>query len=930
MKKYQIHVISNTHWDREWLYNFQETRLMLVEMMDGLLDILEKEPEYKSYVLDSQTVLLEDYLELRPENKERLKKQVESGRLLIGPWYSAPESFSVNGESLARNLLMGHRIAREFGAVMKVGYTPFGYGQNSQMPQLYQGFDIESMLFYHGVSHDEVKNEFIFAGADGTQILGSQMSSGARYCFYHNVYRPVVCGKSIKEREFQWKEGGMPFRLADVARNRDHHRLIQPEFQFDEDKLKRCVRNLMEDEKNVATTRFLTFMSGHDSSIADSVELKLINSAKKHLPDAEIFHSSLPELMDKIKSEARNLTILTGERRTPKLMNGRVHLYSDVLSSRTRMKMQNARAEYNLQRVAEPLAVIANMLGYEFPASAIEYAWKSLLKCHAHDSIAGSGVDDIERDMMNRLQQVNNLCDSLTRRSLEKIQLSIDMSGVAKDAVILTIYNPSPFQRSEVISAVLDIPADPSMTAFSLKKIQNDEPVAVQICARKPHKAVINQPSDATLMMDTEQVLFHFLADEIPSMGYSTFYLNSTEHPKRGGLVCGQNAMENEFLHVQINPNGTLRIKNKETGHIFDNLHYFEDSGDAGHAWMFIEPAMNQIINTLGQPVIISLEENGPLLARFQVIYSLQIPVSIDYNESDKWQSLDGAGGHAKRSNHTCEMKIISQFTLRKGSRVVEVKTSFENNAENHRLRVMFPTGLESAKTCHVETAFDVVEREVVMPPDSPWFGGENATFPMQRFVDVHDEENGLAIINNGLLEYQVTDDSERTIALTLLRAYEVNLTTVSWRWESHPEMKGSQCLGFHEFAYNIYPHAKSWSEVKVVQQAEKLSVPLLPVQSGTGTAGTLSPNFSFLKIAPAELILSALKQAEDGEGIVIRIFNPTEKDCAGKIRLFKEPIAAEIVNLEETFQAVLPVKNNIISVPCAAKKIVTVKFKIS
>ena len=424
MKKYEIHVISNTHWDREWLYNFQETRLMLVEMMDGLLDILEKEPAYKSYLLDSQTVLLEDYLEIRPENRERIRQHVQSGRMLVGPWYSDPESFSVNGESLVRNLLMGHKVATNFGKVMKVGYTPFGYGQNSQMPQIYAGFSIDTMLFYHGVSHDEVKNEFIFEGTDGTQVMGSQMSSGARYCFYHNVYRPVVRGRSIKERTFAWEDGGMPFHFASPAHARDDHLLINSQPQIQEEELRDCVQSLMEAEKKVATTRYLTFMSGHDSSIADEVELELIEKAKKHLPDAEIFHSSLPELMDKIKANVQNLTVLKGERRTPKLMNGRVHLYSDVLSSRTRMKRQNTRAEYNLQRVAEPLAAVAGMLGRNYPESALELAWKTLLKCHAHDSIAGSGVDDIEWDMMNRLQQVNNLCDSLTLRSLQALQLA--------------------------------------------------------------------------------------------------------------------------------------------------------------------------------------------------------------------------------------------------------------------------------------------------------------------------------------------------------------------------------------------------------------------------------------------------------------------------------------------------------------------------
>jgi len=231
-KKYEIHVISNTHWDREWLYNFQETRQMLVEMMDGLLDILDSEAGYKSFVLDSQTVPLEDYLEVRPQSFERLKKHVQDGRLLIGPWYTDPESFSVNGESLARNLLMGHKIAKSFGNVMKVGYTPFGYGQNSQMPQLYRNFAIDTMLFYHGVSHDEVKNEFIFEGADGSQVLGSQLSSGARYNFYHNVYRSAIRGKGIKERTYKWQEGGLPFHPASPKQALTHHSVLNPETQF--------------------------------------------------------------------------------------------------------------------------------------------------------------------------------------------------------------------------------------------------------------------------------------------------------------------------------------------------------------------------------------------------------------------------------------------------------------------------------------------------------------------------------------------------------------------------------------------------------------------------------------------------------------------------------------------------------------------------
>jgi alpha-mannosidase len=924
---YEVHVISNTHWDREWLYNFQETRLMLVEMMDCLLDILDTEPDYKSFVLDSQTVPLEDYLEIRPQNFKRIKKHVQDGRLLIGPWYTDPESFSVNGESLARNLLMGHRVAKSFGKVMKVGYTPFGYGQNSQMPQLYQNFGIDTMLFYHGVSHDEVKNEFIFEGADGSQVLGSQLSSGARYNFYHNVYRPVIHGKGIKERTYNWQEGGLPFHPALPKQALAHHSVLNPTTQFDEKSLETSVKSLFESEKGVATTKYLTFMSGHDSSIPDKAELKLIESAKIFLDEADIFHSSLSELMEKIKNEAKDLTVLKGERRTPKLMNGRVHLYSDVLSSRIKMKLQNARAEYNLQRMAEPYAALNWLLGNEYPAKQLEFAWKTLLKCHAHDSLAGSGVDDIEMDMMYRLRQVNNICDSLFRRSLENIQLKIDVSDLDDDAIIITVYNPSPFSRSEVVSAVLDIPVEKTSQNFSLTKVNGSELVPVQLASRKPHHSVMNQPGEAALMMECEQTVIHFLAKNIPAMGYTTYFLNQNEPFARGNLVCSYNAMENDHLHVQIERDGTLTVKNKMTNRIYDKLHYFEDGGEAGHAWMHIEPSIDKVITTLGQAALISLVEEGPLKASYRIEYVMEIPDGIEENGGDKWQRLDGAGGSAKRSERTVQMKINSTITLKKDSPVIEVRMEFDNIAENHRLRVMFPSLLTKAKICNAETAFDVIEREIELTSENPWYGGENATFPMQRFVDVNDGENGLALINNGLREYQVIDDDERTIALTLLRAYEINLTTVSWRWESHPEMKLSQSPGKHIFEYMIYPHQGDWISAQVHQIAEQLSVPLLPVQAGTNK-GTLPAEYSFMEIEQPELVLSAVKLSEDKDALVIRVYNPTLKPVNGKINFYKTIESVQLVTMEEKPLKDLKIEDKSLSLLVDKKKVVTLKIK--
>ena len=407
-KPYVIHFISNTHWDREWLMNFQETRMMLVEMMDRLLDILDRNPAYVSFVLDSQVVPVEDYLEVRPERKEALVKHVRDGRLLIGPWYTDPEGFSVGGESMVRNLMFGRRAAAEYGGAMDVGHTPFGYGQNSQLPQIYLGFGINTCLFYHGVSHDEASNEFIFEAADGSRVLGSQMSSYARYNAYHNAYRPALYGDRIDDRRYAWATGGLPFRLSRSEPAMRHHYRLAVEKGWHEPLLREELKKLRESEIAVSTTRHLAFMMGHDSSVADELELKIIEETKALFPEDEVLHDRYTSMMEAIKAEVDwdRLPVLKGERRTPKPMPVTMHLYSDVLSSRTRMKVLNTKAEYLLQRRAEPFSVLAAMLGAAYPASFIDLAWKQLLRCHAHDSIAGSGVDDIEQDMMFRLRQV--------------------------------------------------------------------------------------------------------------------------------------------------------------------------------------------------------------------------------------------------------------------------------------------------------------------------------------------------------------------------------------------------------------------------------------------------------------------------------------------------------------------------------------------
>lgn len=924
---YELHVISNTHWDREWLYSFQETRMMLVEFIDKLLTIFQEEPGYKSYLLDSQTVPLEDYLEVRPERTEEIKKLVRDEKLHVGPWYCCPEEFCVTGESIVRNLLIGHKIAESFGKVMKVGYSPFSYGQTSQMPQIYTGFGIDTILFYHGIDPDRTKSEFYFEGPDGTRVLASRMGCMARYNFYFHVYRPTVYGKEIEERRFDWREGGMPFHLCRDGRERTHHFLADPVRHLDEDRVVRSIEHLFELESAHATTRFLAGMQGLDSTEPDARELRIIEAAQGKLGPHTILHSSLPDWIAKVKANVKDIKTLYGEQRIPKPIGIHPHLYGDITSTRTRMKRKNTQAEYLLQRQAEPFATCAWTLGAEYPQNLLDLAWKNLLRSHPHDSIAGTGVDQIERDVHNRLEQSLGLSEGIMRRGMQNIQLRIDNSDLAKEDIALTVFNPSPYERSETVTLYLDLPEECGIDRFTLVDAASGKKVDAWEVSRAELAPPVRHLGDATMEMPGLRVCVHVAADRLPGMGYRTYLLQREETAQimNGTLVTGRARMENEHVSVEIQPNGTFDLTHKADGKTYSGLHFFEDSGEAGHPWRHVPPAHDRIVSSRGSQAEISLLESTPLLARFQVSLTMLVPRALEEGRGDFVRRLDADGDNARRSDDLVEIPIVSTLTLRRESKKVEIETRFENRAQSHRLRVVFPTHLQ-AKVSHAETAFDVVERDIDRPDGHPWAGTYNPSHPHHRFVDLTDGKTGLAVINDGLREYEVSDDPERAIILTLMRGFEIALTTVSWRWEMHPEMTMSQCPGAHVFRYAVYPHTGGW-ENGAFEEAESFNVPVEAAQAGPHK-GSLPKEQSFLQIDPKELVLTALKRAENGEGIVVRLFNPTQKSVEGSLRLATPVKLARYTDLAETPGEALKTQGNDVAITVGPKRIQTIEIR--
>ena len=167
------HIVSHSHWDREWYFPVDRFRAMLVDMIEDLLALLESNPDFRSYTLDGQIAAVMDYLEVRPDRRKTIKDLVEAKRLFIGPWYILNDEFLSSGESHIRNLALGLKLGEELGGAMRVGYIPDQFGHIAQMPQILKGFGIDTALIYRGFGGEKGQepSEYWWVSPDGTTVL---------------------------------------------------------------------------------------------------------------------------------------------------------------------------------------------------------------------------------------------------------------------------------------------------------------------------------------------------------------------------------------------------------------------------------------------------------------------------------------------------------------------------------------------------------------------------------------------------------------------------------------------------------------------------------------------------------------------------------------------------------------------------------------
>jgi hypothetical protein len=887
------HYIASTHWDREWYEPFQGFRMRLVSLLDEVLDTFDKDPAFRTFLTDGQTIPVFDYLEIRPEKRETVERFVREGRLLPGPWYVEPDEWLVSGESLVRNLQLGMRLSRGLGA--RPGWGGFicdQFGHVGQMPQIFDQLGIPAAFLWRGTPVRERTGFFIWRAPDGTALP---------------VYRFGKQGYSTYAFEVRGAINDQPFVLDQAV--------------------DRLVAHTLDEAARTPFGPIMLFDGGDHMEIEPQTSA-LIEKANLKLASRgiRIVHSDPSAYMaELLKVRSRIETSVTGELHESRRTGDDGHLIPGVLSSRIHLKQRNALCEDELCQWAEPFSTFAAVhLRREYPAGYLEAAWKHLIQNHAHDSICGCSIDQVHRDMLYRFDQSLGISSRLTAGALKEIALAAAPRDLAAGSLFLAVFNPTARDLDEPVDIDIPLPEDwpkkfgeffgyETKYAFRLLDASGKE-VPWQLVGQTAGRAGFWRERRKFPTDDTRNVVSVSVPLRVPAFGYTTLTVEPVDGPTRhsGSLAVSHRAIENEFLRVEAAANGTLTVTDKRSGRRFGELLTFEDRADIGDGWFHGLAVNDRIFCSTASGADVALVSDGLAKATLRIAVTLNVPREFDFRAM-------------QRSPETVPLRIVSDVTLRRGADRVEVSTTVENTVLDHRLRVLLPTGL-AGETYLSSSAFDVVERPVALARDNDTRDELDVeTRPQYTWTAFGDGKAGLAVVSRGLPESAVVNSPDRPIALTLFRSFR--------RAVFSNDNPGGQVQGTLSFRYDIVPLSGPIPVSRLYTLGQRVNGPVRSVAllrrdlAASPGAATLPRERSFLRVE-GEAVVSAVQPGE--RGLTVRLFNPGAAPARATLALPSRPSSARCVTLDgrDDPRSTARLAGESVEVSLPAKRITTVAIE--
>ena len=888
--KRKVHVVPHSHWDREWYFTTSRSKVYLMKDLKDVLDTLESNPDFKYFMVDAQGSLLDDYIKWMPQDKDRITKLVKEKKLVIGPWYTQTDQLVISGESIVRNMYYGMKRCETFGGYMNVGYVPDSFGQSGNMPQIYKEFGIDDTLFWRGVSDDMVNHtDYNWRGDDGSVVFTTQIPFG--YYIGGNIPEDPKQSEEFWQKECFEKAGGR------------------------------------------SATKHIYFPNGFDQAPIRTNLPEIIKERNEKDPENEYVISCIEDYIKDVKSENPELEEVSGELVIAKHM--RIH--KSIFSSRSDLKVMNTQIQNYVTNVMEPLLTLSYNLGNDYPHEAVGEIWKLLFENAAHDSIGSCISDTANEDVYVRYKQARDIAVNLV-----ELHSRLIATSVKNDAeMTFTLINTLPQKRNDTVVVKTYIPGG----NFAILDEKGNKVDYTVIESRDLTYYVLSQ----TIKLDPSRKFYvpskvleatiAIKTSDVPAFGYVQYTLDTKGNSAKN--LEKKNTLENEFYAINVEEDGSLTITDKENNVTYKNQGVLVENGDDGDSFNYSPPRKDMEVFSNESKCTVKIS-GSDIYDQAEIHFDMVVPADLDERAEGKV---------------SVTMLVDMTVALRKDSKVIDFNVKVDNKGLSHRLCVLFdsqivsafnyadqqfglikrPNYYEKEMKLYMESMNNKTEKKAGIQELANWANDQStwqeppiSIEPTQSYVSLTDGKTGIAVIPQGVREYEVLDDSK--IRLTLFRTYgfmgKENLIYRPGRasGERIIETPAAQLLkemelnfGFTSYAGDINDSdidtlAKQYNtNLEVYTYAEFLNGRL--IFSQREIEGQNAKIHSLFE-TEGNLVVSAVKKAEEDDGYIIRLYNGKDhKDLDDKIKFNFDIKEAYYTNLKEEKTEEIKVENNTISV---------------
>jgi alpha-mannosidase len=867
-----VHIVSHTHWDREWYHPLERFRQRLVALIDELLEDPPDRPE--SFLLDGQAIVLEDYLEVESDRSNELSALLQHGQLEAGPWYVLADELIPSGEALTRNLLAGRRSLRFLGDGLKsppVLYCPDSFGHPAALPSIAAGFGFQTIILWRGYGGSR------WPAGDTVRWFAPNGDSALLYHLPRDGYEFGSHLPSDAEgARARWTR--MRAELAPrsatgvvlVPHGADHHaRQVDDRAALD----------------------------GLIAAADDGI----------HTSSLTAFAAALAE-----RAAERALPEVRGELRDS---YGYTWTLQGTFASRAHEKRLNATVERLMLREAEPWSAMSARR-YHSMRRLVEKAWTTVLSAHPHDTLCGCSIDDVADAMELRLRSARNQATGIRDDSiLSLIGHDQSRARAAKEdwTPIVMIRNPAPRVRSGVATVdveefVADVPVGPGSApeAPSTATISKTKPKisslgGLQVLSKQLEYARTESPRhypDNDLVTTTRVAAW---VSDAPAYGIVSHAIGGRgpkAAPCPDRVVVTKSSLENANVLLEVDSLGRVAV---QTGsRRIDSLFEILDEADVGDLYTPAPRAVEYSLEFRGTRVV----HRGPLRGELALNYRVR---------------------SAKPRLVRAELAI--HLVVDAGSDAVGVEVRGINSSPNRRLRIALHGDVVGGRI-FADAAFGAVERKpIVVSANEAAVELPPPTAPLQRYVSRFSDEKGCTIFSDGLAEYEARDDG--SIDVTLVRAVgDLSRNDLPERpghagWPT-PTPR-AQCIGPFEARFAVLLHGGRSAETidRIERTADDVLNPIVGVT--LRSALNVPASIGGVRLDGVGLAFSTMKESEDGEWTVLRCINLTDATVAGRWTLGVDISEARIARLDETIVEQIAVSGASVSFEAGPRAIVTI-----